>query len=374
MRQRRPKGEGGISAIRDKDGKIVGYEGSIEIKGDLGGKRQRKKVRAATKTEVSQKLRELRKEQERGADLGAPRQTVAEYAAYWLENVVRHRNAITTYHTCESILRKHIVPHIGHIRLDRLTQRHVEQLRDSLLSTKTLKLSTIVSMLDVLKRMLNRAVRDGVITINVAARVETAKPEFAVHALTIEQVHAFLAAAQGHRFEALYNLLLLTGMRKGEALALTRSDIDLQAQTINVNKSASRVSRQTVVGKTKTRKPRTVVMPSVLVPLLERQLASHRFDLVFATQSGGHVSPLSVLGQFKVVAKRAGLSTKTTLHMLRHTFATLLLDSGENIANVAAQLGHAKVSTTLDVYASAVRDSQAKGVNELGDRLKKKED
>lgn len=373
-RQRRPKGEGGISPIKDESGKIVGYEGSIEVKTDLGGKRKRRKVRGATKTEVSQKLRELQREQERGADLGSPRQTLEQYVAYWLENVVKHRSSLATYRNAERQTRLHVIPYIGHIRLDRLTQRHIEQMRDTLLTKpraqdgQTMKLSSVKAILDILKRALNRAVRDGVLSRNVASHVELERPEFAVHALAIEQVEAFLEAVKGHLFEVLFVLLLLTGMRRGEGLALTRGDIDLEARTIDVNKSLSRIDGDSVLGKTKTRKPRTIAIPAVLIPLLERQLA-HGYDLVFPNRHGGHVNPLNVLNQFKVIVRRAGLPRETTIHMLRHTFATFLLNAGENIANVAEQLGHARVSTTLNTYVDAVRASQAAGVDSLGDRL-----
>lgn len=378
MRQRRPKGEGGISPIKDKEGKVVGYEGSIEIKGDLGGKRQRKKVRAATKTEVSQRLRELRKEQDQGVQIGTKRQTVAQYMADWLENVVKHRNSPSTYNDCERLPRLHIVPYIGHIRLDKLTQKHIEQLRDTLLSkpkmvgsSDPLKLSTVVYILNILKRALNKAVEDGLIATNVVSRVAIATPEFEVHALTEEQVRAFLHALEGDKSECLLSTSFFTGARRGEVLALTRDDIDLETKTITVNKSLGRIRGKRVLGKTKTKKPRTIAIPDVLIPLLEQQLALHNHDLVFPNRDGGHLDPMTMLNRFKAILHKADLPESITIHMLRHTFATLLLDAGENITNVAAQLGHSKVSTTLDVYASSVRASQAKGINELGDRLKK---
>ena len=389
MTRRRAKGEGTIYPVRNDDGKIVGYEGSIEITSGVGGKRRRKKATGKTKRDVSRKLDEYRKQAEAGMDLGAKRQTLKRFLDHWLKDVVAQRCSPKTQSSYRDEVRNHIVPHLGHITLDKLNPTPIEQMRDELEQTpqklrpdQKLGPRQVEYAVLVLKRALNRAIKEKLITYNPAALVEVKKATPKRIFLKIEQAQRFLAVLAGHRQEALYAALILTGMRKGEALALRWPDIDLDQRTITVSKTTQRIhghGRHT--GTTKTGKERAISMPSVLVHLLQRHEIRQRGEglyspdgLVFPSEAGTEVESGNLHRQFKGLLEQAGLPLDATIHSLRHTCASLLLDAGENIANVSAQLGHARVSTTSDIYAHAVASSQARGIEALGQRLRRDED
>lgn len=385
MRSRRAKGEGHIRPVTDDNGKIIGYEGSIEIDAGIGGKRRRRKATGKTKAEVAKKLQELSRQSEQGVDLGTKRQTVAQYLEHWLTDVVGIKNAPKTFASYKAEVINHINPHVGHIRLDQLTQAHVERMRNALQQTpqtqqpdKLLGLRQVEYAVKVLSRALNRAIKEKLIGHNPAALVEVPKATPTRHALTIEQAQAFLAALAGHPQEALYTALILTGMRKGEALALTWPDIDLDNREIAITKTGQRIhgiGRH--IGTTKTKKGRVIAMPDVLVRVLERHRQRQEQTgtysargMVFPSTTGTLIESGNMHRQFKRLLAKAGLPADVTIHSLRHTCATLLLDGGESAVNVAAQLGHAKVSTTLDIYGHSVRDTQARGIEALARKLK----
>ena len=388
-RSRRAKGEGSIRELRDDQGRITGYEGSIELEAGLNGKRRRKKATGKTKAEVAKKLQELKRQSEQGVDLGTKRQTVAQYLEHWLTDVVGIRNAPKTFASYKGEVVNHIVPHIGHIRLDQLTQHHVERMRNALQQTpqtqqpdKLLGLRQVEYAVKVLSRALNRAIKEKLISHNPAALVEVPKATPNRHALTIEQAQAFLAALAGHPQEALYTALILTGMRKGEALALVWADVDLEHRSITITKTGQRIpgiGRH--IGTTKTKKGRVIAIPALLVRVLERHRQQQaqigrdgKRSLVFPSAAGTLIESGNLHRQFKGLLEKAGLPGDVTIHSLRHTCATLLLDGGESAVNVAAQLGHAKVSTTLDIYGHSVKDSQARGIEALARRLQGDED
>lgn len=386
---RRAPGEGSISPIKDEDGKIIAYEGSIELPPGIGGKRRRKKVRGKTRSEVVAKLKQLGKDIDAGLAVGTPRQTVAQFLTHWLLDVVRVKNGPKTYSSYEENVRCYLIPHVGHIRLDQLTQKHVEAMRDVLQKQpqqqrpdKLLGPRTVEYAVKVLQRALNRAIKEGHIARNPAALVELPRSTGKVQPFTLEQAQAFLDAIKDNRLEALFAMLILTGLRIGEALALTWADIDLKQHTIKVDKTLQRISKiGQYTGKTKTAKStRLASMPDVLVRLLqahrERQDRERQNphwlerNLVFSTKRGAPLENSNVRKYyFKPLLVAAGLPETTRIHDLRHTCATLLLDAGENVTNVAAQLGHSKTSVTLDIYGHAVAASQARAVDKLGERL-----
>ncbi len=384
MTARRAKGEGHIKPLLDDNGKTIGYEGSIEIAPGLNGRRRRAKASGKTKTEVAKKLQDLKRQSEQGVSV-TERMTVAAYLDHWLKDVVGIKNAPKTYASYKSEVKHHIRPHVGHILLHALTQAHVERMRDALQQTpqmqhpdKPLGPRQVEYAVKVLSRALNRAIKEKRISVNVAALVELPKaaPKRAV--LTLEQAQAFLAALAGHRMEAFYAALILTGMRKGEALALLWTDVDLANREIVISKTGQRIhgiGRH--IGTTKTGRTRTIGMPGVLVRLLERhrerlQAANlyRERGMVFPSEAGTLIESSNLHRQFKGLLAKAGLPDATTIHSLRHTCATLLLDAGENVANVAAQLGHTRVSTTTDIYSHSVRNSQMRGIEDLANRLK----
>jgi integrase len=172
------------------------------------------------------------------------------------------------------------------------------------------------------------------------------------------------------RLEALFLLLIDTGLRPGEALALGWSDLDLDASWLRVERGLGRRRMgepwRFEAPKTSGSR-RTVPLPATIIRALrahragqaeERLAAGSSYadlDLAFATPLGGPLDGRNVVNRhFKPMLLRAGLPATVRLYDLRHSAATHMLAGGASVRAVADRLGHASAKMTLDVYAHAL--------------------
>jgi integrase len=210
--------------------------------------------------------------------------------------------------------------------------------------------SKVIEAHGVLKRVLDRPVRDGVLSVNPCANRRGAlprRPNTERPVLSPAEVEQLAAHMRHDDDRLLLRTLAYTGLRIGEALALQRSDINAERRTIRVQRS---VDGTTAVGPTKTHATRTVMMPTSLAAALTSHLALIPGELVFPNRQGG-------LRRYRTfrrdswdpAARMAGMTV--TPHDLRATCASLLIDAGASIKDVQAQLGHQDPITTLALYA-----------------------
>jgi integrase len=211
---------------------------------------------------------------------------------------------------------------------------------------------------------LEQAVKEGLVSRNVAEAVELPKDrkkEFTP--LTPKQVRQFLTSIKGDRLYAAFLLELGTGLREGELFALRWQDIDFKNGVLTVRQTLTRVKGQPVFKEPKTEKSRrTVPIPQDILSELkvhrarqaqEKLLLGPMYqdkDLVFATVDGRPLEKRSFLRHFEDLLAKSGLP-HVRFHDLRHTYATLLLQAGEHPKVVQELLGHAQISTTLDIYS-----------------------
>jgi len=280
----------------------------------------------------------------------------------WLEDT-RARVRPRTYERFEGIVRLHILPSLGPIRLDRLAPQHVQALLNRK-SEEGLAPQSVKHIRTVLGMALNRAVRWQLIPRNVAALTDAPKIERKpVKPLSPEEAQRLLLAAKGHYLEALLSVAVALGMRRGEVLGLSWSDIDLESGQIRVNKSLQRVERKLQLVNPKTNQSRRVIaLPDVVVRALKRHKARQleqrlaaganwvEAGLVFTTRKGTPLEPRNVVRDFKHLLKRADLP-ETRFHDLRHTAASLLLAQGVHPRAVMEILGHSRISLTMDTYS-----------------------
>jgi integrase len=307
---RRANGEGSI--FRRKDGT---WSAELSYRDDHGTLKRRT-VYGKTQAEVRAKLRELRERIESGAPVKDASMTVAA----WLEDGITKSLAASgrkqaTKDLYATLARTHLVPTVGTIPLGRLRPSDVEALivtkRDAGLSG-----STIRTIYTVLRSALDIAARDGLIRSNPAAAVRRPGVERkdAPH-LTAEHAQALLEAIKGDRLESLFRIMLATGLRRGEALGLHWSDVDLDAALLRVRWTLSRTSQGLQLDEPKTDKSRrTVPLPRSAVEALRthrtRQLEEQRaaagawqeHGLVFTTEIGTPLEPRNVLRHFEVLA------------------------------------------------------------------------
>jgi integrase len=286
----------------------------------------------------------------------------------WLENYA-------------TIARTHIVPTLGHRRLDQLTPSDIEAL---ILTKRSAGLSdsTVRAIYTVCRAILETAVRDGHVRRNVAAAVK--RPTIGrqdARYLSTAEVGQLLMAAREDRLYPLLVLLLGTGLRRGEALALHWRDVDLSAAVLRVRWTIARVAGELVFTEPKTERSRRFVsLPSPLVDALKRHRAAQAAerlaaviwqpragheDLVFPTHAGTPTDPRNALRAFAAIAERAGLPG-VGLHTLRHTAASALIASGAHVKVVQEMLGHSSYGITADIYSHVNIEQQREAADRLG--------
>jgi integrase len=373
--RRRSNGEGSIYR-RASDGLWIG---SLTIDG-----RQKPIASGKRRGDVADKLEEARRRLKADEPVKDARVTVALFVPDWIRKALAASNRKpSTRENYATIARTHLIPApFGALTLDRLRPSDIEALlvakRDAGLSGSTVRLVCTVC-----RAMLDIAVRDGLIRRNPAAAVKrpTIKRNEARY-LTPAEVGRLLEAAKGDRLQPLIVLMLGTGLRRGEALALHWRDVDLSAGHVRVRSTLSRVERALVFDEPKTERSRRFVsLPSPVVETLRRHktsLAAERLaavawvpwpdhdDLVFPTHIGTPTDPRNALRAFEGIAGRAGLSG-AGLHTLRHSAASALIASGAHLKVVQEMLGHSSYGITADVYAHVNVEQQREAAQRLGE-------
>ncbi len=322
------------------------------------------------------KLRQIRADLEGGFAADSEGLTVERYLSDWLETT-RQSLAPTTYAHYEQIVRCHLVPSIGRVRLRKLNPGHVERLKDSVLREKGRTPGTTNQVLLTLSVALNQAVKWDLIAKNPAKAVRKARDDRAgMVCLTEEEAGRLVAVAKGTRREALYQVALKCGLREGEILALRWEDVDLEGRHLAVERSVHTHGREPRFGPTKTGEGRSIVVHPSIIECLKRH---HRMQLedkmlcgkdwqntglVFCGENGGVQKANGVLGRLRKDLKEAGLPP-VRFHDLRDTAATLLLDHGEKIHVVAKILGHKDPAMTLRRYAHVLPDSKEEAARRM---------
>jgi integrase len=233
-----------------------------------------------------------------------------------------------------------------------------------------------------LHKALKQAVHDGLVPRNVTEAVKAPRQSRnEIPTLTREQVRIFLSSAKVDRLEALYLLAIHTGLRQGELLGLKWSDIDLDRETLQVRRILSAAKEGPRFTTPKSNQGRSVRLTTQAVQALrdhrkrqvQERLKHAAFwkdhGLVFTTLVGTPLNRHNVFSRsFKPLLRRAELPDMP-FHALRHSFATLMLTSGEHPKVVQEMMGHSGIRVTMDFYSHVLPDMQKEAVNRLGAML-----
>jgi integrase len=370
MAGRRGHGDGSIYE-RTVGGKLQ-YVGQISL-GRVDGKRIRLAAHGATKAEVRAKLKEIQRNFDAGlAVTQAP--TVGEWLTKWLSQLeAGQKKRYATMRRYRSLSRVHLIPGLGHHRIDKLSRVHV----DDFLAAKLNELAprTVHHLRAVLRTALNRAVKDGLILRNASGLTEAVDvPDQPRRFLSTDEARALLGAATSERVanpsfatvrnEALYALALNTGLRIGEALALRWQDVEpLDKGELSVVYNLQRVrGKLDPKVEPKTRKSRRSVglPPSVVQTLLGHRQSQREekirlrpiwqdSDLIFTSQIGSPLDPSDVSRDFRAFLARHELP-RIRFHDLRHAAGSIMLKNGIPMYTVSRILGHSNIATTVDTY------------------------
>ncbi len=367
MTSRRGNAEGSI--YQRKDGR---WAASVDL-GYVGGRRRRKAFYGATRREVAEKLTVALRARQQGLPILSERQTTGAFLESWLRDTAAQKVRPKSLMRYEGIVRLYLLPALGHIPLAKLSPSHVQKMMNDALAAGASPQSACHHRA-VLRAALNVALRWGIVSRNAAALAEPPRvPEREVRALSVTDARALLAAVEGDRLEALFTVALGVGLRQGEALGLRWSDVDLEAGTLAVQRALQRVGSQWLFLEPKTaRSRRTVTLPRPVVASLrehrgrqlqERLRAGAAWEgdkwggLVFCDEIGEPLSGFHVSRRFRSLLALAGLLSMR-YHELRHGAASLMAAQGVPARVAMEVLGHAQISTTLNIYTHVAPELQ----------------
>lgn len=348
------------------------WEGRYVIGYDDKGYPQTKNVLAKTKRECTEKLETLK------AELGGiksdkvkPDMRFGDWMVYWFENHAKPKVRPSTQKNYWDRIRLHINPELGHIPLNKLTQNDLQQfygrLKKNGRKVHTDKYGNGLS--DRMVRMchatcrsaLEKAKLDGLIRTNPAIGCKLPpKKAREMQVLDREELQRFLIQAKVEGYYELFLLELATGLRRGEIIALQWDDLDFETGVLNVSKQVNVVGGELQFSTPKTKSSiRKIVLPPALLDVLRehKKTVVSRWMFPSPLKYDMPIAPGVAERQLSRILELAGCK-HVRFHDLRHTFATLALQSGMDIKTLSAMLGHVSAATTLDIYTHITDDMQ----------------
>jgi integrase len=356
----------------------------VDIGRDPTTRKRRQTSRGGFKTrrDAARWLTQTLGQVDQGGYVTPTRELTGEYLVEWLAGI-RSSVRPNTWESYERMVRRHLIPRVGHLYLHQLGPGHLSAMYTNLhangrldggggLSPRTVQYLHVL-----LSKALSDAVSEGRLPRNVATlkTVRERLPRGGSHDMTTwtaVQLTSFLDGLASDRLEVPVLLAATTGLRRGEVLGLRWSDLDLDGgrlavrQTLSASRNPDTGKHVPLFGEPKTRRSkRSVPLPARTVAALrahrkaqaaERLLVGPDYQdhgLVFAEPDGSPVHPDRFRERFEYRVARSGLP-RVRFHDLRHTYATLALQAGVHAKVVSGILGHANIGITLDIYSHAI--------------------
>lgn len=321
----------------------------------LDGEKKKKTVYGKTVREVDDKIAELRSSSNKGVVVDDRSTTLAELARRWLarKEIEVEANTYAGYENCVNV---HIVPKIGDTRLKDLKKHHLQDLLTSLMAQG--KRATAQKVRVTLGQLIDEAVENEYIFKDIAKTLSIpAAPKKAKRALRADELGLIADAQLPLKQRVFIDTIQYTGIRRGEALALTPNDIDTVNKKITINKTVVFGKNQSSI-KPCTKSSagmRTLPIPDKLNEELKELIADTEKYLF--SKSDGELMTRTGFRRFweqicKNIEKSTGnaLPKDVTPHIFRHTYATKLFHAGVDVKTAQYLLGHASVQVTLEIY------------------------
>ena len=355
------------------------------------GKQIQKSVYGKTHKEVRQKLTAITAEIDDGTYIPPDKTTVEQWLTIWLKEYMGDKK-YGTVRNYKNVCKYHIIPYIGQYRLSELKPYTIQALYNRLGreedGKKALSPKTIHNVHGVLSKALNQAVWNEMIRSNPAQlTTRPRKTRKEITTLSDEQIQKFGALVEQDSYRAILKFILFSGVRESEAIGLTWDCIDFDRGTIRIYRQMLKRTKEAggyTLASLKNDKERLLTPPPMLLSMLKEQkreqverrmkagpawrgwnsVEEQKTGLVFTTEFGDHYCPQTVYAHFKKIAKQIG-AEKANVHSLRHTYAVLCLQNGDDVKTVQSNLGHATAAFTLDVYGHVSEKMKQDSANRM---------
>lgn len=356
--------------------KVVNKKGEVKewiwvVYYDKYGKRQRKSLKLLN-TKANMKLAQnkivpalfYKLENDKFIDKTVP--TLDEYAKVSFE-INAFNRSINTQNDYEGAYKKHLSPNLGHLKIDKIKPSHIKSLQSKLL--ETIAPRTIRNVRAVLSGVLKDALADELIEKNPLSLVKTVKVEkTTINPFSMNEIKLILENSTGQD-RNFFALGFMSGMRSGEMIGLKWNDIDFSKAEISVSRSR----KMGVDGKTKTLSSNRVIdIIDSLIPYLKDQyrLTGSLSGYVFLNRKKEAIYDIKRVREngWKKTLKKCQVPYRT-IYQTRHSFATIMLENGEDILWISNMLGHTDSSMTLSKYAHYVKRKERKRAQFMNNEL-----
>ena len=315
-----------------------------------------------------------------------------QFAEEWFNDYAKLNLRSTSFERMKQLTQR-VYPSIGHMRLDKITGRHIQQFINDLLvngrnmrNGKPLSRKTAVHHLSFISDVMGYAVKMDVISDNPCRKVTIPKGEAKEKDIySIEELKQLLTllSSEPLKYRLFFTLVLYTGFRRSEMLGLEWKDIDWSNQIISVRRTSNYTSeRGTYTDTTKTRRSkRSQRYPKQIFDLLasfkaEQDAEKTRLgtkwndhDRLFTKWNGDPMNNGTPYLWLKEFCERNNMRF-CDIHSFRHAHASLLINAGVDVASVSADLGHTNSGTTLNIYTHEFEEALAKNSSIIEDALK----
>lgn len=351
------------------------------------GKYLRKSFRCNSQEEAEERLSKILVKLRAGQYPFDSEIQLKDWLKIWIEEYKVNELEKTTLDNYKTNIKNHIEPHLGRRRLSEISTRDIQLFYNFLYDHGRadgeggLDPRTVQRIHVILSSALKHAMRHDLIVKNPAQfTVRRKVKRYSINPYNLEELKDFLLKTKDDRMYAAYVLSALTGLRRSEILALKWEDIDLERKEIQISKSLSMVKesendtkRMYEIKDTKTESSiRIVSFDQFVKKVLERHCRMQNeimeTEIVFSRPDGRYINPSSYTYEFISSIEKHGLR-RIRLHDLRHTYATLLLESGVHHNFVKDMLGHSTIVTTLDIYTHVNRSELHKASSKLEEAL-----